>query len=46
MSIKNWKKSLIFENDIIFNAIKKLETTGFQIVLVINKKKRICWHFN
>ena len=39
MSIKNWKKSLIFENDIIFNAIKKLETTGFQIVLVINKKK-------
>lgn len=39
MSIKNWKKSLIFEDDIIFNAIKKLEVTGFQIILVINRKK-------
>ena len=41
MSIKNWKKSLILENDIVFNAIKKLEKTGFQIVLVVNKKNEL-----
>ncbi len=41
MSIKNWKKSLILENSMVFNAIKKLEQTGFQIVLVVNKKNEL-----
>ena len=39
MTYKNWKKSIISETDTISGAIKNLSSTGFQICLVIDKKK-------
>lgn len=38
---KNWKKTLLLENATIRKAIKNLEKSALQIVLVINKKKNL-----
>ncbi len=37
--MKNWKSALMFENTNIYDAIKNLEYTGLQIILIINNKK-------
>lgn len=37
--MNNWKKACLFETTKVFDAIKNLEETSLQIILVINKKK-------
>ncbi len=37
--MKNWKSALMFEKANIYDAIKNLEYTGLQIILIINNKK-------
>ena len=36
--MKNWKNTIIFDDKTIYDAIKNLEKTGLQIILVTNKK--------
>ena len=44
--MNNWKKACLFETTKVFDAIKNLEETSLQIILVINKKKRIYRYSN
>ena len=37
--MKNWKKCCLIQSTSVFDAIKNLEETGLQIILVVNKKK-------
>ncbi len=41
MTYKNWKKSIISENDTITTAIKNLSSNGLQICLVVNSKNKL-----
>ena len=41
MTYKNWEKAIILETDTVSSVIKNLSLTGFQICLVINKKKKL-----
>ena len=34
--MKNWKNTIIFDDKTIYDAIKNLEKTGLQIILVTN----------
>jgi dTDP-glucose pyrophosphorylase len=38
---KNWKKTLIYENQTVEEVLKNLSQTGFQISLIVNKKKKL-----
>ena len=38
--MKKWQKAILNHDVSIFNAIKNLERTGLQIVLVVNKKNQ------
>ena len=37
--MRNWKSAILHENTSIYDAIKNLEYTGLQIILIINGKK-------
>jgi len=39
--MKNWKKTLLNENSSISSAIKCLNNSGLQIILVVNKKNKL-----
>ena len=38
--MKNWKSALLTENTSIYDAIKNLEYTGLQIILILNDRKQ------
>jgi dTDP-glucose pyrophosphorylase len=38
---KNWKKTLIYENQTVEEVLKNLSQTGFQISLIVNKNKKL-----
>ena len=41
MKQKNWKKTLVEEDQNIEEVLKSLRSSGLQIVLVINKSKKL-----
>tara|TARA_Y100000741_G_C18197431_1_gene536163 strand:- start:853 stop:1062 length:210 start_codon:yes stop_codon:yes gene_type:complete len=41
MKQKNWKKTLVKEDQNIEGVLKSLRSSGLQIVLVINKSKKL-----
>ena len=38
---KNWKKTVIYENQTVEEVLKNLSQTGFQISLIVNKNKKL-----
>ena len=38
---KDWKKTLVFNDQTIEEVLKSLKSSGLQIVLVINKSKKL-----
>ena len=38
---KNWKKTLVYENQNIEEVLKSLKSSGLQIVLILNKSKKL-----
>ena len=38
--------NLLFDNQSIFEAIKKLQLNKIKTLIIINKKKKTCWNLN
>ena len=38
---KNWKKTLVYEDQNIEEVLKSLKSSGLQIVLILNKSKKL-----
>ena len=43
---KNWKKTLVYENQNIEEVLKSLKSSGLQIVLILNKSKKLVGTIN